>query len=81
MSEYNLDLRERETRIQVKEIIEKIKEDSTGLPGMRIKDQNGQEHHLTAVSFTSFEWEDIKEGSILVIELKEEIEYVRLLRE
>jgi len=73
MSEYNLKLKEREEKIQVREIVERFDEGAAGLPGMIIKDQKGRRHTLMALDFSSTEWEDITMGSTIAVRIKEEI--------
>lgn len=40
---------------------------------MKIKDTKGREHHLTAVDFISYEWEKIKVGTRLLVNIEENI--------
>lgn len=81
MSEYHLQLRRREEKIRVTEIVEQFQKGSAGLPGMVIKDQKGRTHTLMAVDFVSFDWVDIKVGSTIVVRIEEEIRSAHLLKE
>jgi hypothetical protein len=73
MSQWDIELGERIEEVEVAEILEKIEEDVTGFPAMVIRDTKGRIHKLTAVDFSSFIWEQIGVGTILLVRIKEEI--------
>jgi hypothetical protein len=81
MSEYNLELKQRQVKIRVIKIIKTYEKSAAGLPAMEIVDQMSRKHFLTAVDFPSYEWEKIKEGSTLEIQLQERVASAKLQRE
>lgn len=78
MSQYTVELRKREETIVVEEIIESKEEGPAGLPMMKIKDQHGRVQVLTACDFPSYQWENIKVGTRLILVLKEEVWEVKI---
>ena len=73
MSKYNLKLRKRNEIIKVREVVKKILNHSVEPPGIVIKDDQNREHYLAAVDFPSYDWEKIKVGTIINIEIEEKI--------
>ncbi len=73
MSAWNIELRDREEIIEVRQILKTYEKYVVGLPAMEILDQNGREHMLTAVDFSSQSWNRIQEGSKIKIILRESV--------
>lgn len=78
MSEYNVNLRQRTIEIKVKRILAYDENGPADFPQVTILDENDKQHIVTAVDFPSFEWEKLKEGSILLVRVKEQLQWVEI---
>lgn len=81
MGEYDVELRQRTIEIKVKSIIEYDENGPADFPRLTFLDENNKRHIVTALDFSSFEWEKLKEGSILLIRVKEQIQRVEIIEE
>ncbi len=76
---WDLNLKKRKVIIEVTKIIERYPKYTVGFPGMKILDQNGKEHIITAVDFPTYEWDKIDKGTKIELAVRERITNIRVV--
>ncbi|MFC1789656.1 hypothetical protein ACFLYY_01620 [Patescibacteria group bacterium] len=81
MSNWDIQLKDREEIIEIKTILRKWEEHAADFPAIEFKDTKGREHTLSYVDITCSreEFSQLKEGSKIVISIGEKIVGLEIL--
>lgn len=81
MTILNIRKRHRKVKIRVKKVLRRLSEGAVGFPAVEVEDKDGKRHFLTYVDFNCSreEWDQIGEGTEVVIYLKESVQNFRLI--